>query len=706
MLAAMTLLLAMCVPAPPPGTCQALDDAPAPQARIRNRVALIVAIDRYEHEESDGAWQNLSGCVNDGRLAIDLLEHRFGFPPESIKSLFNEQSTHAAIVQSFYDWLILQSSSDTEAVFWFSGHGSQLPDASGYSGAESEGKDSSYVAYDSRQRGASHSFDISDDEMCSLVCALSRRTPRITIITDSCHSGGAVRGIVARTVRRAAQDGQNPITLADVKSFWPPIPFLDDGDPARASAAYVHLAACADDEAALEYEVEDGAQGKVTHGLFTYFLTRALEAMPTGTTYEQLACDVGARVSSSTSCQHVQVEGQRDRLVFGSRFEAPPPGFQGTIAQDGRIEILGGSLQQLQRGSLLAIVDLRLAAIGKARLDDVRLTTSSASWVGAHPEPGEVVAIRAIEVDRPSAERPFRILVPGRSPLEHQIAAALSRLPNPSVEVLRSPDTVVDYQLVLDPAHARCELVTVPDGVTLWQEANDAEGERAAAIVDGVRAKLTSEVYHRALLKMLGSKGRVAMTLDLAAAAVGQPTNGASRLPARIEHLRARGLMDAASERIVVYDRPALQDVATLTIRVAADERPGRDLYLSVLCVSDNHDVVLLTPISPRVHPGDVHPVPIEVFGDPDANGTSRDRYLVIATNEPADFSMFVSRRVLIRGSGTVTPDTSVEIADGVPSPIAQAVSAAGATRGIGGISRRVDFGIATLDVVVKPEKP
>src|SRR5262249_1599147 len=159
-----------------------------------------------------------------------------------------------------------QSDASTEAVFWFSGHGSRIPDASGKSGAERNGLDSSYVAHDSRKNGARESFDLSDDELYSLVRALAARTSRITILTDSCHSGGGMRGLAPKTVR-SAEHGGRPITAKSVEAFWPhDVEFLDDGDPRRLPFPYVHLAACAEDE--LANEASD--DGETVFGAFTY----------------------------------------------------------------------------------------------------------------------------------------------------------------------------------------------------------------------------------------------------------------------------------------------------------------------------------------------------------------------------------------------------------------------------------------------------
>jgi hypothetical protein len=50
-------------------------------------------------------------------------------------------------------------------------------------------------------------FDISDDEINGLLQELARRTPKITLIMDSCHSGSVTRAAdIGSTVRQAPLD--------------------------------------------------------------------------------------------------------------------------------------------------------------------------------------------------------------------------------------------------------------------------------------------------------------------------------------------------------------------------------------------------------------------------------------------------------------------------------------------------------------------
>src|SRR5262249_769405 len=152
---------------------------------------------------------------------------------------------------------------------------------------------------------ARESFDLSDDELYSLVRALAARTSRITILTDSCHSGGGMRGLAPKTVR-SAEHGGRPITAKSVEAFWPhDVEFLDDADPRRLPFPYVHLAACAEDE--LANEASD--DGETVFGAFTYYVAMALDQLRPATTYEDLGHDVSIAISSKWFDQHPQLEG-------------------------------------------------------------------------------------------------------------------------------------------------------------------------------------------------------------------------------------------------------------------------------------------------------------------------------------------------------------------------------------------------------------
>lgn len=197
---------------------------PAPE-----RLALIIAIDDYVSGQVDGptgtdSWWDLRGAVNDSRLVEQLLRQRFDFNDDEILVLRNEQASHAGILREFDRWLIQRAGPDTQVVIWYSGHGSRVPDLSGAVGEEAEQKDSSIVPWDARgARGDAP--DISDDEIHSLLRALSARTPWITVVLDCCHAGGLTRSAHHKHGRWLPDDDQ-PVTVESLRGLWPDPPPL------------------------------------------------------------------------------------------------------------------------------------------------------------------------------------------------------------------------------------------------------------------------------------------------------------------------------------------------------------------------------------------------------------------------------------------------------------------------------------------------
>lgn len=89
------------------------------------KLALLVGINQYPGDIS------LSGALTDVALQAELLKYRFGFPPEDILILSNEQATRANIESAFIEHLINQASAGDLVVFHFSGYGRCLECNSG-----------------------------------------------------------------------------------------------------------------------------------------------------------------------------------------------------------------------------------------------------------------------------------------------------------------------------------------------------------------------------------------------------------------------------------------------------------------------------------------------------------------------------------------------------------------------------------------------
>jgi metacaspase-1 len=92
-------------------------------ARIR---AVLVGIDEYERSDIP----SLRGCVNDVALVRMLLKQYLGVPNEDIRVVVNQRATKANILYRL-GWMIEHAEPGDVAVFYFSGHGSQIRDRDG-----------------------------------------------------------------------------------------------------------------------------------------------------------------------------------------------------------------------------------------------------------------------------------------------------------------------------------------------------------------------------------------------------------------------------------------------------------------------------------------------------------------------------------------------------------------------------------------------
>lgn len=222
-----------------------------------DKFALLIGINKYgKLQQSE--W--LDGCHNDIAAMKSVLTERFGFAPEDIMTLLDGQATAAGIREQMKQLTALiqsrpQNAKPAQVLFYFSGHGSRVPDAAG-----EDGFGASLVVYDSERQGSGidipsaelnqFSHDICKDGKAELVIAL-----------DSCHSGGGARSIGAHGItkfRGLTRTGERPAAAK--------LP------PRNLPEGMVFLSACQSNQVEPEYE----ADGK-KYGLFTYHLTRLLQ---------------------------------------------------------------------------------------------------------------------------------------------------------------------------------------------------------------------------------------------------------------------------------------------------------------------------------------------------------------------------------------------------------------------------------------------
>jgi hypothetical protein len=144
------------------------------------RRALLVGINDYPDPEN-----RLEGCVNDVFLMSSVLQES-GFNPENIRVVLNERATAAGILERL-EWLLEGAEAGDERVFYYSGHGAQIP---GYGvGEKIDHLDECLVAYDFDW---SRATSVTDDQFYDLYSQLPYETHFVAVL-DCCHAGGMTR---------------------------------------------------------------------------------------------------------------------------------------------------------------------------------------------------------------------------------------------------------------------------------------------------------------------------------------------------------------------------------------------------------------------------------------------------------------------------------------------------------------------------------
>jgi hypothetical protein len=87
------------------------------------KLAVLVGINQYN---TNGDWLSLHGCLTDVELERELLIHRFGFLPQDIVTITDQQATRAEIATAIREHLVSQAIDGDVVFFHFSGHGARL----------------------------------------------------------------------------------------------------------------------------------------------------------------------------------------------------------------------------------------------------------------------------------------------------------------------------------------------------------------------------------------------------------------------------------------------------------------------------------------------------------------------------------------------------------------------------------------------------
>lgn len=269
--------------------------------------ALLVGIDDYDSRP-------LQGAVNDVEAVKEFLETRVDKPV--VKLLPDGLAIRRAVINEFRTHLGRAGRGDV-ALFWFAGHGSQVPVPAEFTRIEPSGKLQTLVCADSRRLRADGSSvpDLLDKEVSLLLAELAANGAHVVAVLDCCHAGGATRDLPgARMSIRSIGPPDVPPPGAYLSELGGHVP----GEP----GGHVLLAACELTQRAVEISLD----GEV-RGVFSHALLAALQTLEPTASYRHLVARARSGVQEHITDQSPTVlpagEGLADQQFLGGNVVRP-----------------------------------------------------------------------------------------------------------------------------------------------------------------------------------------------------------------------------------------------------------------------------------------------------------------------------------------------------------------------------------------------
>lgn len=381
--------------------------------------ALLIGVDCYlPNRLPDGSYYpSLGGCVRDINQVEAFLRRTWAIQDRQMVKLTATNTGAPQPPEPQGQWptyehmvaaikgVTAQAQAGDYVYVHYSGHGGRAPTIY----AERKGAQGLDEALVPTDIGSSTARYLRDLELVKLLRDMVERGLFVTVVLDSCHSGGmsrgsadvAIRGInaVDTTVRPTESLAGSP---AELFQAWDDA--TDGGTRSVALGSgwlpeprgYTLLAACRPSESAHEYAFD----GSARNGALTYWLLNALEDAGTGSSYKELHDRLVGRVHSQFENQTPQLQGEGDRIFLGSA-RARPSYAAPVLEVDrprGRLLLGAGQAHGLRADAQLAVYppgadcsrpERRQAVV---RLIQVGATTSWAALAGPAPasliEPG------------------------------------------------------------------------------------------------------------------------------------------------------------------------------------------------------------------------------------------------------------------------------------------------------------------------------
>jgi len=459
--------------------------------------ALLIGIDDYPAGEGRRLYRNCRGAVRDA-LAVDDHLRNAGVPPGQITRLLAPAPEKGVLTgaegdagRPTYDniaahWLRLidEVPAGAQIYIHYSGHGGRartcVPEVKSPSGF-----DEVLAPCDINDRSSGRY--LRDIEIALLLERMSEKGQLVTLVVDSCNSGGIARGdAVARrgddadpAARPADERGSAiatpPELVAMTRRLMVARPMASSGWYFGASR-HVLLAACRENELAYEHRFDGTIRGALT-----YFWLEALRRLGPAVSYHAAHRTLVAELHAHIRNQSPALIGDADRVVLGLEHVVRPRTIPIRRTTGHEIELGAGQAQMIRIGMRLAVLppgpaprSIDLEAMPIVEVESVDTATSigrlvASERMGAAPAaaiaPGaQAVALshstsltRYVRVAAPSAEQASEDSVArtALTALERAIADDRTNLIAPADE--ESADYIVSVDVATgqekDPAY-------------------------------------------------------------------------------------------------------------------------------------------------------------------------------------------------------------------------------------------------------------
>lgn len=280
--------------------------------------ALVVGINQYHKLIGP-----LRGPINDATAVVELLRTQYHFSLDRVKLLCDNEATHAAIM-SHLERMIAEATQGDVIMFYFSGHGTRLPNRQ-----DPSGKDEAIVVHninaDQLLWGRKDLVPIfarenwgdqfvRDKELAAQF-SRTREGVNLTIVFDCCHSGDMYRienedprfveppkivldqireSCLAFHVRDSIEEASTEVTKFDLQKYRDRLAPVFGGNRFEFTpnpSQFTFFAACREDQTAIERNF-----GGEPGGVFTHFLVTTLRANPMDITHREAISAITRRM--------------------------------------------------------------------------------------------------------------------------------------------------------------------------------------------------------------------------------------------------------------------------------------------------------------------------------------------------------------------------------------------------------------------------